>query len=193
MASYDKLSLVENVDVRHKVVKAMDRLLGETPIDKLTVNAICKEAGMSRSAFYRYFDDKYAVAQWHMRYVHSQGVDEIGRTLTWYEGYYRSEIGFAWYKNFYLQASKTSDFNSIDKTAPRYRVETLTETITKYHRKKMTPKLEFEVEALAAMEVAMLPWLKVDGEEVSIEEKCCWMVDIVPKDLFELLNTPVAS
>lgn len=128
-----------------------------------------------------------------MRYVHSQGVDEIGRSLSWYEGYYRSEVGFAWYKDFYTHASKTNDLNSIDYTAPQFRKETLVETITKYHHRKMTPKLEFEVEALVAMEVAMLPWLQVNGREVSIEEKCRWMIDIVPRELFELLNTPVMS
>lgn len=170
----------------------MADLMETTPLEKLTVSQICKASGISRSSFYRCFEDKYAVAQWHIQFVHLNGVDQIGRTLSWYEGYFRTEADFVKYKRFYAGASKKSDYNTIDESIPRCRKETLIETIRDYHGKKLTTKLLFEIEALAAMEFKTLPWWHDDAKyPVTLEQKCQWMCELVPRDLFDMLNQPV--
>lgn len=148
----EKLGILSNVETKLNVVNAMADLMETTPLEKLTVSQICKASGISRSSFYRCFEDKYAVVQWHIQFVHLNGVDQIGRTLSWYEGYFRTEADFVKYKRFYAGASKKSDYNTIDESIPRCRKETLIETIRDYHGKKLTTKLLFEIEALAAME-----------------------------------------
>ncbi len=148
----EKLGILSNAETKLDVVNAMADLMETTPLEKLTVSQICKTSGISRSSFYRCFEDKYAVAQWHIQFVHLNGVDQIGRTLSWYEGYFRTEADFVKYKRFYAGATKKSDYNTIDESIPRCRKETLIETIRDYHGKKLTTKLFFEIEALAAME-----------------------------------------
>lgn len=105
----EKLGILSNAETKLNVVNAMADLMETTPLEKLTVSQICKASGISRSSFYRCFEDKYAVAQWHIQFVHLNGVDQIGRTLSWYEGYFRTEADFVKYKRFYAGASKKSD------------------------------------------------------------------------------------
>ena len=43
------------------ITDGFTRLIGEVDFQKITVDMIMKEAGISRSTFYRYFKDKYDV------------------------------------------------------------------------------------------------------------------------------------
>lgn len=43
------------------IIDAFNRLIAKYPFEKITVDAIVTEAGISRSTFYRYFKDKYDV------------------------------------------------------------------------------------------------------------------------------------
>ncbi len=189
-----ELGILSNVQTKLAVVDAMTELMGTTPLEKLTVKQICDASGISRSSFYRCFEDKYSVAQWHIQFVHLNGVDQIGRTLSWYDGYFRTEADFVKYKQFYAGASKKSRYNAIDQSIPQCRKDTLIETLRDYHGKKLTTKLLFEIEALAAMEYRTLPWWHEDAKHsVTLEEKCKWMCELVPHDLFEILNKPVTQ
>lgn len=62
----EKLGILSNAETKLDVVNAMADLMETTPLEKLTVSQICKASGISRSSFYRCFEDKYAVAQWHI-------------------------------------------------------------------------------------------------------------------------------
>lgn len=43
---------------------ALQNLLRIFPIEKITIDQICKEAGIHRSTFYRYFQDKYDLLEY---------------------------------------------------------------------------------------------------------------------------------
>lgn len=49
---------------KNQIVEATEELVKSMPFDSVTVTAICKQAGMSRPTFYRYFEDKFDVVQW---------------------------------------------------------------------------------------------------------------------------------
>ncbi len=59
-------SLISNYQTKLLIMDAADKLVEETPFDKLSVTQICEEAGISRATFYRCFKDKFAIAQWHV-------------------------------------------------------------------------------------------------------------------------------
>lgn len=46
------------------VAEALNDLLARRPISEITVIELCEAAGISRSTFYAYFDDIYAVGEW---------------------------------------------------------------------------------------------------------------------------------
>ena len=55
---------------------AMRRLMERSPIDKISVTDICREAEISRPTFYYHFKDKYELAVWTL-YLPSQETDYL--------------------------------------------------------------------------------------------------------------------
>ena len=184
-------SLISNYQTKLLILDAANKLIGETPFDKLSVTQICEEAGVSRATFYRCFKDKFAIAQWHVELAWSHGANEIGRTLSWKEGYYITEAAIASRNLFYAGVAKSNDYNAIDNFAPRLRRKTITETLTKMHKVPMTERLKFQIDATVELEVHLLPKWHYGFYDVSLDEMCEWVADSIPRELFDLLNTPL--
>lgn len=187
-----RLEVFSNADIKMSVVNAMDGLMRETPIDRLSVSRICEQAEISRATFYRYFTDKFSVVQWLLKYVMAQGANEIGRTLSFYDGYYASEVLILErYYDFFANAAKSNDYNSLDRFAPRLRKEVFERTITRHYRRDFTEHLRFLVYVTVEMETRMFPQWHYGDINCTIEEVCQWMAECVPRELFNLLNDPI--
>ena len=184
-------SLISNYQTKLLILDAADKLVEETPFDKLSVTQICEEAGISRATFYRCFKDKFAIAQWHVELAWAQGANEIGRTLSWKEGYYITEANIASRNLFYAGVAKSNDYNAIDNFAPRLRRKTITETLTQMRKVPMTERLKFQIDATVELEVHLLPKWHYGFYDVPLDEMCEWVADSVPRELFDLLNTPL--
>ena len=74
--------LSKQVETRLRIMHAVDR-----PIDELTCAAICAKADVSRQLFYRYFDSKFDIPYWFATECDRSTISEIGRSLTWEEGF----------------------------------------------------------------------------------------------------------
>ncbi|WP_165047151.1 MULTISPECIES: TetR/AcrR family transcriptional regulator [unclassified Adlercreutzia] len=185
----DSLQIYVNAETKLAVVEALAALLEDTDIEKVTVDSLCERANISRSTFYRNFDNKEAVTQWHLQFVHSQSTDEIGRSLSFYNGYLLAEMMLSRYESLYESVAQHQLYNSLSRFATETREKALRTTLQNYHHQRVTPQLEFEIEALVAMEIAMLPQWRIAG--VSLEDKCHWLTDLVPRTLFRLINEPV--
>lgn len=184
-------ALISDYQTKILILDAADKLVSHVPFNKLTVTQICEEAGISRATFYRCFKDKFAVAQWHVELAWSQGANEIGRTLSWQEGYYITEVAIASRNLFYEGVAKSNDYNAIDNFAPRSRRKVLTETVTDYYKKPLTERLKFQIDATVELEVHLMPKWHYGFYDVPLEEMCAWVAESVPRELFELLNTPL--
>lgn len=184
-------NVMSNFEIKMAVMDAMTDLLRKTPLDELSVDRICNAANISRATFYRYFKDKFAVGQWHVMYCSSLGTAKIGRTLSWREGYYITEAAIAERIDFYIHAARSKDYNSIDSYAPRMRRETLRETIIDHRHATLTERLKFEVDATVRMETYLLPHWHYGNYDITLEQACDWMTEMVPRELFDLLNTPL--
>lgn len=184
-------ALISDYQTKMLILDAADKLVSHVPFNKLTVTQICEEAGISRATFYRCFKDKFAVAQWHVELAWSQGANEIGRTLSWQEGYYITEVAIASRNLFYEGVAKSNDYNAIDNFAPRFRRKVLTETVTDCYKKPLTDRLKFQIDATVELEVHLMPKWHYGFYDVPLEEMCAWVAESVPRELFELLNTPL--
>ncbi len=186
------LDVMSNYELKLNVVEGMKQLMNDVSFEKLSVSDICKAANTSRSTFYRYFKDKYAVVQWHINSLFIDGVDEIGRTLSWYEGYMVTEATMSEYLEFYRWASRSDDRNAIDNYSPRSRRAVLRETVTKYKQLELTEQLRFEIDVIVEAETHLFPRWHNGSYDCSLEEICTWMTQAVPRHLFELLDEPVS-
>lgn len=52
------------MDTKNMIVDAACRVFRQYPFDRVTVQKIIDEAGVSRSSFYKYFKDKFDVVEW---------------------------------------------------------------------------------------------------------------------------------
>ncbi|MCI9495798.1 MAG: helix-turn-helix transcriptional regulator [Adlercreutzia mucosicola] len=68
-------------EMRMRFIHAVDR-----PINKLTVEQLCRSVGVSRQTFYRYFPSKTHMPLWYSSFCDEITLREIGRTLSWGEG-----------------------------------------------------------------------------------------------------------
>lgn len=68
-------------EMRMRFIHAVDR-----PINKLTVEQLCRSVGVSRQTFYHYFPSKAHMPLWYSSFCDEVTLREIGRTLSWNEG-----------------------------------------------------------------------------------------------------------
>lgn len=188
-----QLALMSNFETKMAAVEALNDLMTTTDIGKITVGSICERANISRATFYRCFADKLAVAQWLLDYVHSLGTDKIGRTLSWQKGYYITEEAIMENLEFFTNAAKASDYNAVDAYAPRKRKERLIETLVDVRGHELTEQLKFQIDVVVEIETRLLPRWHYGFYDVSLDEVTKWVADAVPRELFEILNTPLRA
>lgn len=150
-------NLMADFDLKVRIFDALDRLTVSKSFDKISVTQICTEAGVSRATFYRHFSDKFSIPQWYLDFAWAHGVHEIGRTLSWREGYYITEADVAKHRDFFRRVARSNDYNAIDNYAPRERRKNLAETLTVYHGKVITERMEFQIDATIELECHLMP------------------------------------
>lgn len=179
---------------RMAIFSTASRLLQEKSFDSLTVAEICKEANLSKTTFYRLFSCKYSIAQWLIGVYAADGLDEIGRSLNWHEGLYRTACGLARHKKFLKAANQTQFMmESPQVFTQAKRKEVLFETLMDWKRVEVSERLRFQVDvyALSSSQIAAM-WHS--GSLVySLEEYVELLESIVPHDLHETLDRPVAA
>jgi AcrR family transcriptional regulator len=177
-------------DYEHKMrfVAAIDNLLDDTSFDKLTVKTICEQTGVTRPVFYRYFHDKYEVIQWNSDLIAARGIFQIGRTLSWYDGYYLTCSGHRDLRHLYCKIASARGYQSLPRYSERVRKENLIHTVVDYHKLALTKSLLFQISALAVSETTLAcRWMR-DGMQASPTEMAEMFVQIVPPELGRIFD-----
>lgn len=78
--------MITSTDTRMHIAKCLNALLKKKPMDKLSVVEVCQSAGISRTTFYKYFQDIYSVPEWLWEYAFSDILGRIGSEYGWSEG-----------------------------------------------------------------------------------------------------------
>ena len=74
---------------RYFVAQTLNDLLAKRPIAQISVVDLCEEAGISRSTFYTYFDDIYAVGEWLWEQEFRSIFEGLGMDYGYFECYRR--------------------------------------------------------------------------------------------------------
>ena len=180
-------------EMRMKIVRAANKLMERDLLNEISTAAICKEAGISRPTFYRYFADKFEIPQWHFELIASTYLYEIGRTLSWYEANYRNSLEVQKMRNFYIPAFKTEGFQSLVEHQRRRREEVPVETLTEYRGVKVDEELLFQIRSHITAETdAVSKWV-LSGMPYDAARLAELIEGIIPRRLYELLNQPHPS
>ncbi len=172
------------------IAQAINRLCQARPFSKISIDMISKEAAISNSSFYYHFSDKNEVVQWLSLLFYSNGIDQTGRTLTWFEGHLVTTKGFLQFKSLFTSAAECTDYGAGQPFFIRHRQKNLTETVTEYKQMELTNRIRLQIEALPYAEKVIANNYDKGHYDISLKEYCDIMVSLVPKDLFEALEEP---
>jgi AcrR family transcriptional regulator len=173
-------------DVRIAVINAVDE-----PLVDMTVESICKKAGISKQTFYSRFSSKFDIANWLCRRYETMFLYEIGRTLSWEDGLSSLFSGYEQWRDFlYLSSVRSLDDGT--ETKSRHR-EVLKETLVHYRDVPLNRDAAFLIEAYLEVEVFLVgEWFR-SRMIPDAAEFARLFIDCIPRRFYELLQTQTVT
>ena len=171
---------------------AMDELCETRSYQEVTIDELCRAAGSSKSSFYRMFSGKVDIVLWFQELVLSQSLDEIGRTLTWQEGFMRAYEGFRIAPTAINAAMAFDGADSPVDNHLRHTIGSLSKTITEVKGRPLDEELRFEIDYFAhslRMLLVTETWTTAYGQH-DYRLMADLLARCVPRDLFDALNVP---
>lgn len=174
--------------MRLRILKSVDK-----PLEIITVNDICENAGISRQTFYNHFESKYMLRSWLSEYCEQFSLDRIGIDLSWEEGSIRYAQLMLSPGNFIFQSASSNRAESepYEYILVDRRIAALTKVCAD-RGVEVTPDLEFAIRHYAQS-------FRLCGNEISamgenafkgINEISKRFVLIVPAILYDALQLP---
>lgn len=155
-----------------------------------TVKKICEEAHISKPTFYRYFENKEDMCAWAYKKCLDEGFTEIGRTCSWFVGFYRTCRKQMEYSEFFAATIDNEALNEVGRQVVDYMRRIIVETLTRYHQREIDTLFAFQIEALLASHNAMIRYWGTMGMEISVEEMAAYLTSIVPFGLYAAMREP---
>ncbi len=185
-----KAALLAHYDKKMRILNALDSLVGpDLPFRKVKVSALCREAGISRTQFYTYFDSIDAIPTWHSRIAHEAGIDRIGLTMNWQEGYLSTAREYVAHRNLYNSVADQLDIGSPYAASLRHRKDQLTYNVIQ-NGIEITPLLAFQINAYPVLEFSVFTEWNRGRIDLPLREFCRYNATLVPRELFEALDNP---
>jgi len=172
-------------EAKIEILEAMCRLCETRPFSRLSVVDIAREAGISRSSFYYHFSDRNDAVQWLSRSAFANGIDQIGRTLSWFDGHFATTRTLQPFKPLIVAAAQDSGYSGAEMSYLRHRRANLYETLS-LRDVETTDELLFQIEALAASEQHLTStFIRGELGDMPARRFCELLVGIVPTALRE--------
>lgn len=101
------------LETRMRFVETLGVLMRTCPLEKVKVSHLCKALGVSRATFYEHFHDIFDVAVWYWDHLMEQSLYRIGADLSCYEAHFQKFKLLRENKEFFDNAFKSDDYNSV--------------------------------------------------------------------------------
>ena len=172
-------------ETKLEILEAMCRLSKTRPFSRMSVTDIAREAGIGRSGFYYHFSDRNDAVQWLSRAAFAKGIDEIGRTLSWFDGHYTTTCMLMRFSPLIVAAAQDGSYTGAELFYLRHREANLRETLV-LRDVELTDELIFDIKALAASEQHMTSaYTRGELGEIPARDFCTLLVGIVPRALYQ--------
>ena len=172
----------KDFEIKRRIVDGVNR-----PIGELTVDAICRNSGVSRPTFYRHFGSKFDLSSWYAKCVGEFYLDQIGRTYSWEKGLTEHFSLLYEKRDLFFFGAESSQDNYLSESMQLHRREVLIQTLRE-RGAELTPAMEFYVESYAFLETGMAGrWMRGcmdrDPGELGL-----YLAQCVPTPLYEALK-----
>lgn len=151
---------------RSALLKSMSKLLIHTSIDKLTVQMILDDAGVSRGTFYSYFADKYDLMNAYFRDQTAKHMANIDNA-PWVEMLTKGAEFLRMHRAYFLRAFQSTGQNSFTEFWLQNSWNNIAKGIKRHSgRNQLSLKERRAIRFFAAGYVqTMTDWLQEDGQE----------------------------
>lgn len=174
------------------VAVATNDLARENEFDDITVDMICERAQLSRSSFYRLFQDKYDILLWCEMIPFSRGISQMGRSLSCLEGVTLTFECFHLFESLFYSTRHSSERASREDAGKAEAARLLRETVGEYHGLEIDDELDFQIVWFVngLLEQTVI-WSK-GGLPESIEDIAAHIDSCCPARLKAILDKPTA-
>ncbi|MCH5300894.1 MAG: TetR/AcrR family transcriptional regulator [Ruminococcus sp.] len=93
----------------------IEDLLNKTAIDKITLKRILDECGVSKQTFYRYFRDKYDLANWRFSEIYFNASSAVTPQMTFTESSICIYSGFKGKLTYLKNMYSSDDYNNLNR------------------------------------------------------------------------------
>lgn len=174
-------------DTRMRVVDALETLLKTHGLESVRISDLCRLSGISRTTFYVYFEDIYAVVQWYWDDLCSRSLYRINADLTWEQGHLIMLQELLHRREFFKYLFSRKDYQSLFSYGYRKSLIIHIENIERLMGRALTDQelfeLDYSVRSLSAMTTK---WAE-EGMEIQAEAMCSLFGRFVPSfSRFEL-------
>lgn len=175
---------------RARIMRACTELMADKAFSQVSVTAICKQAGVSRTTFYNHFKDKFDIAHWHFDLVAHTFLYETGRTYSIYDANYLNSAELRRHRDFYVPMFAYTGTLSLLDHSRQKREEEIVRTLTDYKHVEVDEELAFQAHIYTVAETHAVKEWCCSGMQDSAAHLAALLDDIVPRRLYGLLNQP---
>lgn len=93
--------------------ETIEKLLNKTSIEKITLKKILYESGVSKQTFYRYFSDKYDLANWRFLNIYFNALSNVTPQMTFTESANCIYNGFKGKTTYLKNMYSSDDYNNL--------------------------------------------------------------------------------
>ena len=174
---------------REKLARAVKAEMEHAPLDKITVTQIVERAGLTRQTFYRNFQDKYDLVNWHFEQLAQRSFKQMGAGLTLREGLIKKFEFLKGERTFFSQAFRSRDHNSVVAYDYQCILEFYTGILKRKLRVEKLPQdIAFLLEMYCGASIEKTVEWVTTGMERPIPELVDLLLEAMPKRLQELLS-----
>ncbi len=177
------------LETRMRVVRTLERLMQSTPIDKIKVTDLCREADIGRATFYEYFENIYAVATWYYSHLLDQSLYLIGEGVDFQTAHVRLFESLLQDRSFFTRAFRSSDYNSVYNYGNRIIADHYLQIIPHISGKPLSPDEEMHVRLFTAGAAFLTTEWARNGMEMPPEDMARMCTGATP-EVFACLVTP---
>ncbi len=180
-------------ELKLHIFRNLGNLLRHTNIDDISTKRICEQSHVSRQTFYRHFQDKYGVVNWHFNILAENTLRRVGRTLTWEQAHRQLFTRMYDERSIYKYAHISKDSASLSNFSYRSTKDMYVETLLKYKNVCPTKSVLFQADAVALFCTQLTTKWCNDGMLETAEEFTLLVDEVIPQQaklLFEQ-NLPV--
>ena len=132
--------MASQTDTRLQIAACVNDLMKKKPMEKISVVEVCKAMEISRTTFYSYFQDIYAVSEWLWEYATRDILSGIGTEYGWSEGHRRLYDFMLSNRQCFIHTENKNNGNSFLEPADQNSIKIHVENIERNLGRPLTEK-----------------------------------------------------